>query len=650
MERLPVVAPKEKKMRRQWRSQSSAQEPQLSSTILEDFFQKEIKRSETYGEVVPQLRACLAEQGDATAQLELAREVLVRVAGGEVPEGEVEEQEELAMYWLLRAAEQGQEEARGTVVALAGEGRGVSEHNYVDVAAVVQVSPLVAEGQYLGRTLFRTLSQGQEHVTAVQLARLAGEEGRVECHRLLAGRIGRAQLEESCCQYLEGRQPRLHAALSELASRSWPETLLRKRVVFPLLVLLHSLPLLLPSYSLHTPHLPSLLLLACSLSLHGLPQGLAAHHLWSKLLTTVVPGLDTGAAEAKAGACLVVLPSLLFNLLLLQSFLPLHPLPPHLLATGCFLSCLALPGPSPRLLLVLLAQLALSLSWPHLAPVLPPAYCSQELASCSLLLLHLLPSLFSLPPSHLQAQLQALVWETLALASLLGSRESPHLTLLVLATLGFTHATYLSLRKAQCRLLLVTCLALLLTPLLPLAPSTGPPSSLSWPEYQTTCLATPSPGAQATCLHLSGLQVAWQGQVVAVSLDTRTNWLEEAVALLPPSLLLLAPVPCLLGEPYKSCGPSPSPASALVCRSRGEEGLAPWQRCHLESWASYSYSLVLRMPASALFGEEGEVVVEVAALPPGLGEGARLAFTGMLGGGLRGGAKVTAVSNIQILK
>ena len=71
------------------------------------------------------------------------------------------EMTQVAVYWLLRSAEQGQLEARETLVALAGEGRGLTEQNYVDVAAVVRVAPNVAQGQFLGRTLFRTLSRGQ---------------------------------------------------------------------------------------------------------------------------------------------------------------------------------------------------------------------------------------------------------------------------------------------------------------------------------------------------------------------------------------------------------------------------------------------------------------------------------------------------------
>ena len=50
------------------------------SPILDEFFLKEKERCSSsrssYGGVVPQLRLRLAEQGDPTAQLEIAREVI----------------------------------------------------------------------------------------------------------------------------------------------------------------------------------------------------------------------------------------------------------------------------------------------------------------------------------------------------------------------------------------------------------------------------------------------------------------------------------------------------------------------------------------------------------------------------------------------
>ena len=68
----------ERRQRKQWRSQSglTVSEKFSQSPILDEFFLKEAERSgSSYGNVVPQLRLRLAEQGDASAQLELAREV-----------------------------------------------------------------------------------------------------------------------------------------------------------------------------------------------------------------------------------------------------------------------------------------------------------------------------------------------------------------------------------------------------------------------------------------------------------------------------------------------------------------------------------------------------------------------------------------------
>ena len=70
----------ERRQRKQWRSQGglAASEKIGQSPILDDFFLKEKERScsdSGYGGVLPQLRLRLAEQGDPTAQLEIAREV-----------------------------------------------------------------------------------------------------------------------------------------------------------------------------------------------------------------------------------------------------------------------------------------------------------------------------------------------------------------------------------------------------------------------------------------------------------------------------------------------------------------------------------------------------------------------------------------------
>ena len=651
-----------KRVRRQWRSQGSregvqaevvggsvgSEEGPAGSPILQDFFVREKQRcGEGYGGVVPHLRERLAEQGDATAQLEVARELLVAVAGGEVAGGEVAAQEELAMYWLLRAAEQGQGEARDTVVALAGAGRGVTEHNYTDVALVVGVAPRVAEGQFLGKSLLRALGRGQGHVTPVQLARRAGGQGVVASHTLLAGRLGRQELEASCCQYLEGWTPGIHPAIAEILPPSMAERILMKRVAIPLILLCTYL-----LQPLTQSCLPPLLLLLCSPSLHGHHTGTSSHRLWSTLLSTVSPSLLTKAAEDRAAARRVLPTSLVFHLLLLL-LPPPSTVAPTLLAPGCLLAALSLPT-SPRLLLSLLAQAGLATSWPHLAPLLPPhltEVLTLPLASSTLLLLHLLPALLSLPAAEVQGHFQALVWEVFGLASILPQATHNQLPIQLLAGLGLLHATLMCLQYRQCRVLLVGVLALLLAPqLVALAPGPGPPTSLTWPEYQATCLATTSTRTHATCLHLSGLRVAWSGQVTGSRLRARTNWLATVVEALPHPLLHLLPFTCMLGEQYKACTSTTSPASSLVCRARAE--VPPWQRCHLEAWATYSYSVTVRMLPAAMFGKEDLVDLEVVGLAAmaGVEVGQTVAFEGRLFLSIVNGLTVTDLTKLTVTK
>ena len=109
---LANTAQSEKRPRRLWKSFSveSAGSELGSSPGVEEVSQLR------YGSVVPALRLQLAEQGDTCAQVEVARELLVTVTTStSLGVEEVASLEERAVYWLLRAAEQGHTEARSTL-------------------------------------------------------------------------------------------------------------------------------------------------------------------------------------------------------------------------------------------------------------------------------------------------------------------------------------------------------------------------------------------------------------------------------------------------------------------------------------------------------------------------------------------------------
>ena len=135
----------EKRIRRQWKSfnidrstsvpNGQPSPPAGDSPILDEFFSSANlpPAGEGYGEVIPVLKSQLAEQGDLECQLELSRDILIKTASDDLAEEEKAELEEEAMYWLLRAAEQGSEEAVETLTGMAVCGRGVTDHNYVDI-------------------------------------------------------------------------------------------------------------------------------------------------------------------------------------------------------------------------------------------------------------------------------------------------------------------------------------------------------------------------------------------------------------------------------------------------------------------------------------------------------------------------------------
>ena len=104
---------KERKMRRLWKSVS--EEPGVGLT--QDCDERAEEDRKRFGSVLPALRLQLAEQGDPGAQLELARELLVAasLARREGAEEEAGSLEEDAVFWLIRAAEEGEEEAMETL-------------------------------------------------------------------------------------------------------------------------------------------------------------------------------------------------------------------------------------------------------------------------------------------------------------------------------------------------------------------------------------------------------------------------------------------------------------------------------------------------------------------------------------------------------
>ena len=404
----------------------------------------------------------------------------------------------------------------------------------------------------------------------------------------------------------------------------------------PFLLLLHCLPLLLPSLSsLQTPSLTTSLLLSLSLSLHSIHYRTSAHSLWSRLLTTISGSLDTKSAESKCASRTALLPSLIFHLVLLQPTLVATSSPLTLLS-GCLLSAIALPQPRLSLLFLLLGQASAATWWEQLLPLLSPfeTNCTLALASTSILCIFLLPSLLFLPPAEFQSHLQAVAWELLLLSHLLPSFD-PLLPLKLLGTLGLLHASLLSLHLHQHRLLLLLVLSAVVWPHLP-PPSKPPASSLKWQEYRDSCLTPTSPHLAATCTHLSGLQVAWSGQVAKVQLHKRSNLVEELVKALPDTFLQLFPLTCFIGERYKHCPstlPSALSPSSLVCRLRREKHLPAWKTCHLERWATYSYSITMRMAAAAIFGGKEELVkLEVEGMPrlADMAEGTLLEFAGQL--------------------
>ncbi|KAJ1524751.1 hypothetical protein ONE63_009630 [Megalurothrips usitatus] len=111
------------------------------------------------------LRGQLAKDGCADSQLVIAKDLL------QDQSGDSEENARQGVYWLIRASEQGNEEATVTLQQCLEKGRGITELNFPDVKACLSMSQDEKLARQAARKLFERLSAGEDYITSEQLIR-----------------------------------------------------------------------------------------------------------------------------------------------------------------------------------------------------------------------------------------------------------------------------------------------------------------------------------------------------------------------------------------------------------------------------------------------------------------------------------------------
>ncbi|CAL8074788.1 unnamed protein product [Orchesella dallaii] len=115
------------------------------------------------------LRANLAEEGDEDAQLEVAKRLLQETTESETPEATQNENARLALYWLIKSSEQGNDEATTMLKQCLQSGRGLTAQNILDVRTCATTPKDEKLTFKAARLLYRKLSNGEEFITTTQL-------------------------------------------------------------------------------------------------------------------------------------------------------------------------------------------------------------------------------------------------------------------------------------------------------------------------------------------------------------------------------------------------------------------------------------------------------------------------------------------------
>ncbi|KAL1498313.1 hypothetical protein ABEB36_009129 [Hypothenemus hampei] len=112
------------------------------------------------------LRSQLASDGCPASQVVLAKQLLEEECEYK---SEQRENARLGVYWLLKASEQGNLEATDLLKSCLETGKGISEHNYMDVKACLSMTQDEKIVRRAAKEVFASLSNGEDYITSLQL-------------------------------------------------------------------------------------------------------------------------------------------------------------------------------------------------------------------------------------------------------------------------------------------------------------------------------------------------------------------------------------------------------------------------------------------------------------------------------------------------
>ncbi len=163
----PTPQPKLKeRTRRQWKSFDNGVLARRDDNHEDEVLPQQ-KKSDAHFE---RLREDLAEEAaNAEAHLKMASELLAD-NGQLADDDEVGYRQEQAVFWMVKAAERGSEEAKTRMRAMLREGKKINESSRAQIASCLSKTREELIGQRIGRSVFKKLNVGGSFVPISRLA------------------------------------------------------------------------------------------------------------------------------------------------------------------------------------------------------------------------------------------------------------------------------------------------------------------------------------------------------------------------------------------------------------------------------------------------------------------------------------------------
>ena len=425
---------------------------------------------------------------------------------------------------------------------------------------------------YIGKTLFRSLANGHDFVTPLQVSRLVQNQVDIPKTVLCKSKYSQEDMVSMVSMYMNGDMPQMKLCLRQTFSQKMSKYFILFPVIVSVFYFYSVFSLSIKLWSTLATYLSTLLLLMLTISTRATLEKLLTFKMWSNILSQFKEELDFKSREEK-----FLLKQLIFTFILVFTVISIPPIQPaihqciglkhsllhlYLYATiliGSALSFYNIQKPSRTFFLILIGNMVVCASnnvlilntdiGKFLLTLQVPFESVMFVYSSLVTVYFVTKSVFFGSRSDVILEIQALSWNVLGSGLFQTSPDYFHFKVgfIILITFFLLPSSSFANSKKITVLIFWMCLTVVfvVTSKYSVSFPIKPLSQLKWDQYQSMCVNENS--GDVSCQKFNDLKVSWCGSVENVGQE-RNNFVEDMLTWIPDIIRRTSNLDCVLGD------------------------------------------------------------------------------------------------------